>query len=116
MEPVCALPEQPRRRGRRPKKLDEGLTVEEIERRKAEAAEARTAKKCEECRAKIAMLVQAGVYVPLRPGRKRMYPPDEAAQVAKRQRHESYLRRRERINAAMALLAQTANAEATAVA
>ena len=116
MVPVCALPEQPRRRGRRPKKLDEGLTAEEIEMRKAVAAEARTAKKCEECRAKIAMLVEAGVYVPLRPGRKRMYPPDEAVQVAKRQRHESYLRRRERINAAMALLAQTVNAEAAAVA
>ena len=77
MVPVCALPEPPRRRGRRPKKLDEGLTADEIERRKAEAAEARTAKKCEECRAKIAMLVQAGVYVPLRPGRKRVYPPRE---------------------------------------
>ena len=110
MVPVCALPEQPRRRGRRPKKLDEGLTVEEIERRKVEAAEARTAKKCEECRAKIAMLVQAGVYVPLRPGRKRMYPPDEAVQVAKRQRHESYLRCMERINIAMALVAQTTSA------
>ena len=106
MESVCSLPEPPKRRGRKPKIVDTGGDAEAYEKCKAAAAEERKAKKCEECRTKIAMLVEAGVYMPLRPGRKRMYPPEEAVQVAKRQRRESYLRRKERISTAMALLAQ----------
>ena len=44
-------------------------------------------------------LEQAG-FEKLPPGRKRLYTPEEAAEVAKRQRKESYLRRQERIQAA----------------
>ena len=68
--------------------------------------EAYRAKKREEYHATIDRLIEAGVYTPLKPGRKRMYTPEEAAEVAKRQRQESYLRRQERLNAAKALLAQ----------
>ena len=68
-------------------------------------------RKREEARTTIAKLVEAGVYVPLTAGRKRMYTPEEAIVVAKRQRQESYLRRRERIAAAKAQLAQTEDAE-----
>ena len=46
-------------------------------------------------------LVQNG-FEKLPPGRKRLYTPDEAVQVAKAQRLQSYLRRQERIQAARA--------------
>ena len=65
-------------------------------------------KKREAYRASIAKLVDAGVYEPRRPGRKRLYTPEEAVEVVKRQRLESYVGRKERINAARALLAQIA--------
>ena len=55
---------------------------------------------------KIDKLIEAGVYEKLRPGRKRLYTPEEAKEVVRRQRQESYVRRRERIEAAKALLAQ----------
>jgi len=64
------------------------------------------AKKREQYHATIDKLVEAGVYTPMKPGRKRLYTPEEAVEVAKRQRQESYLRRQERLNAAKALLAQ----------
>ena len=64
------------------------------------------AKKREEARGRVDRLVQAGVFEKLQPGRKRLYTPEEAVEVAKRQRQESYLRRQERLNAAKALLAQ----------
>ena len=63
-------------------------------------------KRQEEYHATIDRLVEAGLYTPLKPGRKRLYTPEEAVEVAKRQRQESYLRRHERLNAAKALLAQ----------
>ena len=44
-------------------------------------------------------LVQNG-FEKLPPGRKRFYTPEEAIQVAKAQRRESYLRRQERIQTA----------------
>jgi hypothetical protein len=44
-------------------------------------------------------LEQAG-FEKLPPGRKRLYTPEEAVEVARRQRKESYLRRQERIQAA----------------
>ena len=56
-------------------------------------------------RAAMDRLVEAGVYSPIRPGRKRLYTPEEALDVAKRQRKESYLRRQERLAASRALLA-----------
>ena len=46
-------------------------------------------------------LVEAG-FEKLPPGRKRLYTPEEALEVAKAQRKESYLRRQERIQAARA--------------
>ena len=64
------------------------------------------AKKREQYHATIDKLVEAGVYTPMKPGRKRLYTPEEAAEVAKRQRQESYLRRQERLNAAKTLLEQ----------
>ena len=63
-------------------------------------------KKREQYRASMAKLVEMGLYEPGRPGRKRLYTPEEAVEVAKKQRHESYLRRQERLNAARTLLAQ----------
>jgi len=65
------------------------------------------AKKREDARGRIDRLVQAGVFVKLPPGRKRMYTPEEAVEVAKRQRQESYQRRKERIEAARALLGRS---------
>ena len=65
-------------------------------------------KKREQYRASMAKLVEMGLYEPGRPGRKRLYTPEEAVEVAKRQRQESYMGRRERITAARALLAQIA--------
>ena len=70
--------------------------------------EAYKAKKRERYQANIAKLVEAGVYEPLAPGRKRLHTPEEAIEVAKRQRQESYLRRQERLTAARALLDQAA--------
>ena len=64
------------------------------------------AKKREQYHATIDKLVEAGVYTPMKPGRKRLYTPEEAVEVAKRQRQESYQRRKERIEAARALLVQ----------
>ena len=46
-------------------------------------------------------LVQNG-FEKLPPGRKRLHTPEEAVQVAKAQRFQSYLRRQERIQAARA--------------
>jgi hypothetical protein len=46
-------------------------------------------------------LVKAG-FEKLPPGRKRLYTPEQAVQVAKAQRFQSYLRRQERIGAAKA--------------
>ena len=40
----------------------------------------------------IAKLVEAGVLEVVKRGRKRLYTPEEAYEVAKRQRRESYLR------------------------
>ena len=66
--------------------------------------EAEKAKRREHYHASINKLIEAGVYTPLRPGRKRLYTPEEAIEVAKRQRRESYLRRQERLNASRAML------------
>lgn len=63
-------------------------------------------KKRDEARARIDRLVQAGVFEKLPRGRKRIYTPEEAVEVAKMQRQESYHRRKERIEAARTLLTQ----------
>ena len=54
-------------------------------------------------------LIETGVFTPMKPGRKRLYTPEEAAEVAKRQRRESYARRQERLATSRALLAANAN-------
>ena len=63
-------------------------------------------KRREERRASLAKLVEAGVFVPMTAGRKRLYTAEESLEVAKRQRKESYIRRQERLSAARTLLAQ----------
>ena len=63
-------------------------------------------KRREERRASLAKLVEAGVFVPMTAGRKRLYTAEESLEVAKRQRRESYIRRQERLSAARTLLAQ----------
>ena len=81
--------------------------IREKERQKRMAdPEVHRAKRREQYHAAMDKLVEAGLYENLRPGRKRLYTPEEAAEVAKRHRHESYLRRQERLNAGRALLAQ----------
>ena len=66
--------------------------------------EAVKAKRRERYHASINKLIEAGVYTPLKPGRKRLYTPEEALEVAKQQRKESNLRRQERLTASKALL------------
>ena len=61
---------------------------------------------------KIAKLVEAGVLEMMPCGRPRLYTPEEAFKVAKRQRQESYLRRKSRLDAAKALLVQVVPEEA----
>ena len=68
--------------------------------------EAMRAKRREQYHASIDKLIEAGVYTPLKPGRKRLYSPEEALEVAKKQRKESYMRRQERLNASRAMLVQ----------
>ena len=68
--------------------------------------EAHREKRREQYHANIARLVEAGLYEPQKPGRKRLYTPEEAVEVAKTHRRESYIRQKERWNAAKALYAQ----------
>ena len=58
----------------------------------------------EEHHENIKKLVEAGVYSPLKRGRKRLYTPEEAVEVARKQRYESNLRRRERLRAGQLML------------
>ena len=58
----------------------------------------------EEYHENIKKLIEAGVYTPLQRGRKRLYTPEEAAEVAKKQRYESNVRRRERLKDGQTLL------------
>jgi hypothetical protein len=64
------------------------------------------AKRRLDAHAKISKLIEAGVFESLKPGRKRLYEPEEALEVARQQRRESYYRRKERIHAAEALLSR----------
>ena len=68
--------------------------------------EAYRARRRELYHATVNKLINAGLYTPDKPGRKRLYTPEEALEVAKRQRKESYLKRQERVNAAKLLLEQ----------
>ena len=86
----------------------EQLSPEEVVQRKREGQTAQYKKRKE----KIAKLVEAGVLEMVPRGRKRLYTPEEAYEVAKRQRRESYLRRKSRLDAAKALLVQVVPEEA----
>ena len=57
----------------------------------------------------IKRLVEAGVYAPLKRGRKPLCTPEEATEVARGQRRESNLRRRERLEAGRAMLVDLEN-------
>ena len=104
-------PEEAERRKRECRQRYETHREELLEKqRQARLAdpEAYRAKRREQYHAAIDKLVEAGVYTPMKAGRKRLYTPEEAVEVAKRQRRECYLRRQERLNAGRALLAQAA--------
>ena len=93
------------------KRYREARKDEITEIRRASSTDEKRAKSREETRTHIARLVEAGVYVPLKPGRPRLYEPQEALEIAKRQRRESYARRKERLDAAKALLVQAGEGE-----
>ena len=103
-------PEEAQRRNREcRRRYNEAHREELLEKQRAARlrdVEAYRAKRREQYHAAIEKLIEAGVYEPARPGRKRLYTPEEAVEVAKRHRRESYLRRQERLMAARNLLAQ----------
>ncbi len=103
-------PEEAQRRNRECRRRYNAAHREELlEKQRAARArdpEAYRAKRREQYHAMLDKLIDAGVFTPATPGRKRLYTPEEAVEVSKRQRHESYLRRQERLNAAKSLLAQ----------
>ena len=109
MVPVRLSPEEAKRRIVESKERYRKAHEDEIrEKRRLAMTEEKRAKVRNNAREKIAKLVEAGVFEKLTPGRKRLYTPEEAVEVAKRQRLESYHRRKERIEAAEALLVQAA--------
>ena len=107
MVPVRLSPEEAKRRNVESKERYRKAHQDEIrEKRRLATTDEKRAKVRDNVREKIAKLVEAGVFEKLTPGRKRLYTPEEAVEVAKRQRLESYHRRKERIEAAEALLVQ----------
>ena len=107
MVPVRLSPEEAKRRTVESKERCRKAHEDEIrEKRRLVTTDEKRAKMRDNVREKISKLVEAGVFVKLAPGRKRLYTPEEALEVAKRQRLESYHRRKERIEAAEALLVQ----------
>ena len=100
-------PEKAKQRIVESKKRYQAAQAEELrEKRRLATTEDKRAKMRENTREQIAKLVEAGVFVKLTPGRKRLYTPEEAHKVAKRQLQEIYYRRKERIETAKALLVQ----------
>ena len=107
MVPVRLSPEEAKRRNVESKERYRKAHQDEIrEKRRLATTDEKRAKVRDNVREQIAKLVEAGVFEKLTPGRKRLYTPEEAQEVAKRQRQESYYRRKEHIEAARALLAQ----------
>ena len=102
-------PEEAQRRNRECRRRWQEVHRDELaeKRRAAYMAdpEAYRAKRREYYHANMNKLVESGAYIPMKPGRKRLYTPEEADEVAKRQRRESYMRRQERLAASRALLA-----------
>ena len=80
----------------------EQLSPEGVVQRKREGQKAQYETRKE----KIERPVEAGLFVKGLHGRKRIYTPEEAYEVAKRQRRESYHRFKARLDAAKALLVQ----------
>ena len=112
MVPVRLSPEEAKRRNVESKERYRKAHQDEIrEKRRLATTDEKRAKVRDNVREQIAKLVEAGVFEKLTPGRKRLYTPEEALEVAKRQRQESYHRRKERIEAAEALLVQAEGAE-----
>ena len=103
-------PEEAQRRNREcRRRYNEAHKAELLEKQRAARMadpETHREKRREQYHANIARLVEAGLYEPQKPGRKRLYTPEEAVEVAKRHRRESYFRQKERLNAARALYAQ----------
>ena len=102
-------PEEAQRRNRESHRRYNEAQKEELREKQRLARmadpEAYRAKRREQYHATMDKLVERR-YTPMKPGRKRLYTPEEALEVAKRQRHECYVRRQERVNAGKALLAQ----------
>ena len=112
MVPVRLSPEEAKRRNVESKERYRKAHEDEIrEKRRLATTDEKRAKVRDNVRDKISKLVAAGVSEKLTPGRKRLYTPEEALEVAKRQRQESYHRRKERIEAAEALLVQAEGAQ-----
>ena len=107
MAPARLSPEEASQRTRDSKRRYQVEHADELrEKRRLATTDEMRAKLRGERQEKIAKLVEAGLLVKLPPGRKRLYTPEEALEVAKRQRQESYRRYKERIDAAAALLVQ----------
>ena len=100
-------PEEAKRRTMESKRKYRETHAEELkEKRHLAVNDDMRAKWREYAHKKIDKLIEAGVYQKMQPGRKRLYTEEEAQEVARRQRQESYLRRKERIETARALLTQ----------
>ena len=109
MARVRLEPEEARRRALESKRKYRETHAEELkEKRRLAVNDEMRARWRDNAKREIAELIEAGVYEKLRPGRKRLYAPDKAKEVVRRQRQESYVRRRDRIEAARTLLAQAA--------
>jgi hypothetical protein len=100
MARVKLEPEEAKRRTLESKRKYRETHAEELkEKRRMTVNDDMRAKWREDNRRKIDKLIEAGVYQKLQPGRKRLYTEDEAKEVARKQRQESYLRRKERFEA-----------------
>ena len=107
MAPARLSPEEALQRKRDSKRRYQEEHADEIrEKRRLAVNDEMRAKWRDDRREKIEKLVEAGLLVKLSPGRKRLYTPEEAKDVAKRQRRECYQRFKTRLDAAEALLDQ----------
>ena len=107
MAPARLSPEEALQRKRESKRRYQIEHADELrEKRRMAVTDETRAKWREDRRVKIERLVEAGLLEKLRPGRKRIYTPEEALEAAKRQRRECYHRFKARVDAATAVLAQ----------
>jgi len=80
-------PEEAQRRIRECRRRWHEAHKDELAERRRADAELYNAKRREQYHAKMNELIESGVFTPMKPGRKRLYTPEEAVEVAKRQRH-----------------------------